>query len=244
MGSDTRHEAIEAAAKALDPFLLLGSRSRAGAIFQRARAAYDAARSGEREDDREWTLWLCPECGWSSSTHVPRGLCCSTKPHENYTMDSFTVVPKSELERVRAARSGEAEGEAYPEPWKTAVIHLNPDTGEMHSDGDHSVRAILEWMSRASTGRLFDNPKRKEQFVGAMTRASRALAPSPKLASASKQDLSAPSPDDPPRPSDSEHDEISEPLDRSPIGRTVTHKQIEQARLRGSLYGEVAGSDD
>ena len=36
--------------------------------------------------------------------------------------------------------------EAYPEGWKHATIHLHPATGEMHSDGDHSVR---EWIERA-----------------------------------------------------------------------------------------------
>jgi len=31
-------------------------------------------------------------------------------------------------------------GETYPANWMHCVIHLNPDTGEMHSDGDHRVR--------------------------------------------------------------------------------------------------------
>ena len=35
--------------------------------------------------------------------------------------------------------------ENYPEPWIHAMIHLNPETGEIHSDGDHAVRDwILE----------------------------------------------------------------------------------------------------
>jgi hypothetical protein len=33
--------------------------------------------------------------------------------------------------------------ESYPPNWKHCTIHLNPETGEMHSDGDHSVR---EWI--------------------------------------------------------------------------------------------------
>lgn len=33
--------------------------------------------------------------------------------------------------------------EAYPKDWQHATIHLNPKTGEMHSDGDHRVR---EWL--------------------------------------------------------------------------------------------------
>lgn len=33
--------------------------------------------------------------------------------------------------------------EEYPKEWKHCTIHLNPQTGEIHSDGDHSVR---EWI--------------------------------------------------------------------------------------------------
>lgn len=111
--ADTQHEAaIEAAAKALEQHLppafvkLAKGRERRKHWLDyvaAAIAAYDAARSGEREDDREWiatgeqagaarageTMWQGP--------HL--------KPGER-----VTVVPKSELERVRAARSGEAEG--------------------------------------------------------------------------------------------------------------------------------------
>lgn len=34
--------------------------------------------------------------------------------------------------------------EGYPAGWMHATIHLNPETGEMHSDGDHRVRRWLE----------------------------------------------------------------------------------------------------
>ena len=30
--------------------------------------------------------------------------------------------------------------EGYPDGWMHCKIHLNPETGEMHSDGDHRVR--------------------------------------------------------------------------------------------------------
>lgn len=30
--------------------------------------------------------------------------------------------------------------EGYPSGWMHCKIHLNPETGEMHSDGDHRVR--------------------------------------------------------------------------------------------------------
>ena len=34
--------------------------------------------------------------------------------------------------------------EKYPPHWQHATIHLNPDTGEMHSDGDHRVRHWIQ----------------------------------------------------------------------------------------------------
>ncbi|MDO8640825.1 MAG: hypothetical protein Q7R33_04725 [Nitrosarchaeum sp.] len=34
--------------------------------------------------------------------------------------------------------------ESYPKDWKHCLIHLNPKTREMHSDGDHSVRTWIE----------------------------------------------------------------------------------------------------
>ena len=34
--------------------------------------------------------------------------------------------------------------ESYAKPWTSATIHVNLDTGEMHSDGDHLVRQWIE----------------------------------------------------------------------------------------------------
>ena len=34
--------------------------------------------------------------------------------------------------------------EGYPEGWWHCMIHLNPETGEMHSDGDHRVRTWIQ----------------------------------------------------------------------------------------------------
>lgn len=34
--------------------------------------------------------------------------------------------------------------EGYPKNWIHCMIRLNPETGEMHSDGDHSVRHWIE----------------------------------------------------------------------------------------------------
>lgn len=41
-------------------------------------------------------------------------------------------------------KTHESHSETYPENWKHCLIHLNPETGEMHSDGDHSVREWIE----------------------------------------------------------------------------------------------------
>lgn len=43
-------------------------------------------------------------------------------------------------------------GEAYPPNWKHCVIHLNPESGVMHSDGDHSVREWIENKIRKAMG--------------------------------------------------------------------------------------------
>jgi hypothetical protein len=48
----------------------------------------------------------------------------------------------SELPREGKAMNDKKE--TYPAGWKHATIHLNPATGEMHSDGDHSVREWIE----------------------------------------------------------------------------------------------------
>ena len=36
------------------------------------------------------------------------------------------------------------ESEGYPPNWQHCHIHLNPDTGEMHSDGNHKVREYIQ----------------------------------------------------------------------------------------------------
>jgi len=38
----------------------------------------------------------------------------------------------------------EYSGEGYSSDWWHCVIHLNPKTGEMHSDGDHRVRHWIQ----------------------------------------------------------------------------------------------------
>jgi hypothetical protein len=42
-------------------------------------------------DTRRWTLWVCNECGWTTVSYPPRGLCCSVEPHKNYSMTSVVV---------------------------------------------------------------------------------------------------------------------------------------------------------
>jgi len=41
-------------------------------------------------------------------------------------------------------RSVPMTSEAYPDDWLHCTIHLNPKTGEMHSDGDHRVRHWIQ----------------------------------------------------------------------------------------------------
>ncbi len=44
--------------------------------------------------------------------------------------------------------SQQDQSEGYPAPWIHATIHLNPESGELHSDGNHAVRDwILEKMA-------------------------------------------------------------------------------------------------
>ena len=39
--------------------------------------------------------------------------------------------------------------EGYPDNWQHCVIHLDTETGEMHSDGDHRVRKWIQDKLRA-----------------------------------------------------------------------------------------------
>lgn len=62
---------------------------------------------------------------------------------------ALSVAPRG-AEAGDGVSSGKL-GEGYPPGWKHCIIRLNPQTGEMHSDGDHSVR---EWIQNriAATG--------------------------------------------------------------------------------------------
>ena len=50
------------------------------------------------------------------------------------------------IDAIKDALNRKTMGEGYPKNWKHCVIHLNPETGEMHSDGDHSVRGWIQLM--------------------------------------------------------------------------------------------------
>ena len=84
------------------------------------------------------------------------------EPKERYTVHDGTIFEvlhahALSLEEVvallnaaPATVSGDGDGdcvtrhnEHYPLGWKHATIHLHPESGTMHSDGDHSVR---EWI--------------------------------------------------------------------------------------------------
>jgi hypothetical protein len=47
-------------------------------------------------------------------------------------------------------------GEGYPAGWLRAVIHLDPATGEAHSDGDHEIR---NWLMKTPRDRLVTTHK-------------------------------------------------------------------------------------
>src|SRR5690606_8861295 len=53
-------------------------------------------------------------------------------------------LEKAEAEVERLKRLALQEG--YPDGWWHAIIHLNPETGEVHSDGDHRVRHYIKNM--------------------------------------------------------------------------------------------------
>ncbi|MDY6893917.1 MAG: hypothetical protein SVO01_00640 [Thermotogota bacterium] len=58
------------------------------------------------------------------------------------------------------------QSESYPEPWMNCLIYLNPETGEMHSYGDHRVR---EWIQSQIINNHPDNlpePMREEPKDG------------------------------------------------------------------------------
>ena len=52
-------------------------------------------------------------------------------------------VPLKYIQRA-STNPKKPKQEGYPDHWKHCTIHLNPKTGEMHSDGDHSVRTFIE----------------------------------------------------------------------------------------------------
>lgn len=58
--------------------------------------------------------------------------------YNEYIKDATERAEKINEEILKSA-----EGQ-YPPNWKHATIHLNPETGEMHSCGDHSVRIWIQ----------------------------------------------------------------------------------------------------
>jgi hypothetical protein len=55
------------------------------------------------ETPRTWTLWICNECGLTTASFPPAGLCYSVKVHANYSMTQVEVVEKApvDVERER-----------------------------------------------------------------------------------------------------------------------------------------------
>lgn len=67
-------------------------------------------------------------------------------PDDNRVIQAvFRTIPLEQLVKDVAERKCIKTGaESYPANWKHCIIHLNPSTGEMHSDGDHSVRNWIQ----------------------------------------------------------------------------------------------------
>jgi hypothetical protein len=57
--------------------------------------------------------------------------------------------------------------EQYRKEWKHATIHLNTETGEMHSDGNHSVRTFIETQIADLKSKLADSQAREASLVAA-----------------------------------------------------------------------------
>lgn len=53
-------------------------------------------------------------------------------------------VNKNDAHGDGAPNTNPSQGEGYPPGWWHCTIHLNPNTGEIHSDGDHRVRAWIQ----------------------------------------------------------------------------------------------------
>jgi hypothetical protein len=53
------------------------------------------------ETPRTWTLWICNECGLTTASFPPRGLCYSVKVHDNYSMTQVEVVEKASVDVER-----------------------------------------------------------------------------------------------------------------------------------------------
>jgi hypothetical protein len=53
------------------------------------------------------------------------------------------VEMKNDQKSCKSDTSHIPQAEGYPSNWMHCQIHLNPETGEMHSDGNHRVR---EWI--------------------------------------------------------------------------------------------------
>jgi hypothetical protein len=71
---------------------------------------------------------------------------CNSEREEFTDSDGkyFSIAVHGDRSLDRGDGPREVLCESYPKNWRHAVIHLNPETGEMHSDGDHSVRDWIQ----------------------------------------------------------------------------------------------------
>lgn len=60
------------------------------------------------------------------------------------------------VDKISRETREQVEGEGYPENWEHCVIHLNQETGEMHSDGNHFVRKWIQSQFATKDKRITD----------------------------------------------------------------------------------------
>jgi len=64
--------------------------------------------------------------------------------HRVVEEDLLALVKRALEKNKEQPANTAAPCESYPAPWIHATIHLNPVSGEMHSDGNHEVRRWIQ----------------------------------------------------------------------------------------------------
>ena len=101
-------------------------------------------------DARAWAEFYCKENPEMKLENIHGWFANAMMAMHNHIYQTKTVLEKEELVDTddKPPKNNKELlknfGEAYHKEWKHAIIHLNPNTGELHSDGDHSVRVWIQ----------------------------------------------------------------------------------------------------